>query len=99
MWINLFKERFSGGRFSKLQPRADGPFKVLKRINDHAYKIELPDHYNVSATFNVGDLTPYLPTTDADVVMDSWSSPFQAGENDIDGDLDFNQPSDIEPEP
>nr|GEV24945.1 hypothetical protein [Tanacetum cinerariifolium] len=37
----------------KLKPRGDGPFRVLKKINNNAYKIELPGHYNVSATFNV----------------------------------------------
>nr|GEV08522.1 reverse transcriptase domain-containing protein [Tanacetum cinerariifolium] len=52
VWIHLRKERFPGGRFGKLKPRADGPFKVLKLSNDNAYKIELPGHYNVSATFN-----------------------------------------------
>lgn len=59
VWIRLGKERFPAGRFGKLQPRADGPFRVLKRINDNAYKIALPGEYNVSATFNVADLSPY----------------------------------------
>ncbi|GJR10449.1 hypothetical protein Tco_0793101 [Tanacetum coccineum] len=45
-------------RFGKLKPRRDGPFRVLKKINDNAYKIELPGHYNVSSTFNVADLSP-----------------------------------------
>ncbi|GKE19491.1 RNA-directed DNA polymerase [Tanacetum coccineum] len=47
-----------------LQPRADGPFRVLKKINDNAYKIDLPGTYNVSATFNVADLSPYVTDTD-----------------------------------
>lgn len=34
----------------KLKPRADGPFKVLKRIGENAYKIELPAEYEVSDT-------------------------------------------------
>ncbi|GJV96511.1 putative CCCH-type zinc finger family protein [Tanacetum coccineum] len=59
VWIHLRKERFPAGRFGKLKPRGDGPFRVLKKINDNAYKIELPGHYNVSATFNVADLSPY----------------------------------------
>jgi len=40
-------------------PRADGPFEVLERINDNAYKVKLPGDYGVSATFNVADLSPY----------------------------------------
>ena len=39
------KERFPSRRQSKLDPRGDGLFQVLDRIN--AYKIELPGEYNV----------------------------------------------------
>ena len=38
-------------------PRGDGPFKVLAKINDNTYKIDLPGEYNVSNTFNVSDLS------------------------------------------
>nr|GEZ10915.1 reverse transcriptase domain-containing protein [Tanacetum cinerariifolium] len=51
-------------------------------INDNAYKIELPSHYNVSATFNVAYLSPYIE--DSDDEPDSWSSLFQEGEDDAD---------------
>jgi len=40
-------------------PRSDGPFKVLEKVNDNSYKLELPGDMDVSSTFNVGDLTPY----------------------------------------
>ncbi|KAJ0627391.1 putative nucleotidyltransferase, Ribonuclease H [Helianthus annuus] len=80
VWIHLRKERFPTGRYGKLQPRADGPFKVLKRINDNAYQIDLPGHYNVSATFNVADLIPY--EAESDDSDDSRTSPFQVGEDD-----------------
>jgi len=43
-----------------LSPRADGPFKIVQKINDNAYKVELPGTYGVSATFNIADLSPYL---------------------------------------
>jgi hypothetical protein len=59
VWIHLRKECFPVKRRSKLLPRADGPFKVLQRIGENAYKIELPGEYGVSATFNVSDLAPY----------------------------------------
>ncbi|GJX88135.1 RNA-directed DNA polymerase [Tanacetum coccineum] len=81
-WIHLRKECFPAGRFGKLKPQGDGPFRVLKKINDNAYKIELPGHYNVSATFNVADLSPYKG--DSDDQPDSWSSLFQEGEDDAD---------------
>jgi hypothetical protein len=60
VWVHLRKERFPQKRKSKLMPRADGPFEVLERVNDNAYKVNLPGDYGVSATFNVADLSPFL---------------------------------------
>ncbi|XP_035836015.1 uncharacterized protein LOC118485763 [Helianthus annuus] len=77
VWVHLSKERFPGGKASKLNPRADGPFRVLERINDNAYKIELPGHYNVSATFNVADLSPFV--AELDDPFDSRTSPSEEG--------------------
>ena len=60
VWLHLRKERFPEERNSKLKPRGDGPFKVLKRINDNAYVIDIPQSkYLVSNSFNVSDLSPY----------------------------------------
>ena len=59
VWVHMRKERFPARRRSKLQPRGDGPFQVLQRINDNAYKLDLPGEYNISATFNVSDLSPF----------------------------------------
>ena len=42
VWLHLRKDRFPLERKSKLLPRADGPFKVLARYNDNAYKIDIP---------------------------------------------------------
>ena len=89
VWIRLGKECFSPGRFGKLQARADGPFRVLKKINDNAYKIELPGEYNVSATFNVADLSPYVTDDQSgeseeldNVQQDSGTNLLLAGEYD-----------------
>ena len=57
--MHIRKERFPAQRCSKLLPRGDGPFQVLERINDNTYKLDLPGEYNVSATFNVTDLSPF----------------------------------------
>nr|GEV38896.1 reverse transcriptase domain-containing protein [Tanacetum cinerariifolium] len=83
-WID---ECFPVGRFGKLQPRADRPFQVLKRINDNAYKIDLLGTYNVSTTFNVANLSLYVTDSEDDedekihnVKHDSRVNLFQAGE-------------------
>jgi hypothetical protein len=47
-------------RKSKLMFRADDSFKILEKINDNAYKLELPLEFGVSPTFNILDLRPYL---------------------------------------
>ena len=59
-------------------PRGDGPFQVLERINDNAYKIDLPGEYGVSATFNVADLSPF----DFDIGADSRTNHLEKGGND-----------------
>jgi len=42
-----------------LMPRAEGPFKVLEKVNDNAYKIDMPGASQVSVTFNVTYLSPH----------------------------------------
>jgi hypothetical protein len=44
--------------------RVDRPFLVVEKVNDNAYKVDLLGEYNVSATFNVKDLSRYLKDVD-----------------------------------
>jgi hypothetical protein len=56
VWPHLRKERFPELRKSKLMSSAAGPFKILAKINDNAYKLELPPEFGVSPSFNISDL-------------------------------------------
>jgi transposase InsO family protein len=81
VWVHLRKDRFPDLRKSKLMPRAAGPFKVLEKINDNAYKLELPPEFGVSPTFNISDLKPYFGEEDE---LESRMTPIQEGEDDED---------------
>jgi hypothetical protein len=81
VWVHLRKDRFPDWRKSKLMPRAAGPFKVLEKINDNAYKLELPPEFGVSPTFNISYLKPYLGEGDE---LESRTTPIQEGEDDED---------------
>jgi len=79
VWIHLRKKWFPSKRKNKLIPRADGPFKILQRVNDNVYKINLPRDYGVSATFNVADLGLYL---EDDHLVNLRANSCQQGEDD-----------------
>jgi len=49
-WIKI---DFLSKRKSKLSPQGDGPFRVLKRVKNNAYRLRLPKEYEVNATFNL----------------------------------------------
>ena len=57
------KDRFPKKRKSRLSSRGDGPFKMLKIVNNNAYRLELSKEYEVNATFNVADLIPFIGGT------------------------------------
>jgi hypothetical protein len=81
VWLYLRKEQFPDLRKSKLMFRAHGPFKNLEKINDNAYKLELPLEIGVSPTFKISDLRPYLGEEDE---VPSRTTSIQEGEDDED---------------
>jgi hypothetical protein len=81
VWLHLIKDRFPTLHRSKLMPRAAGPFKVLTKINDNAYILDLPAEFGVSTSFNVADLKPYLGE---DEELPSRTTSVQEGEDNED---------------
>jgi len=77
VWLHLRKDRFPTLRKSKLMPHDDDPFQVIKRINDNAYELDMPDTYLGSNSFNITDLTPFSAG-----FQNSWMNSLQLGEYD-----------------
>jgi hypothetical protein len=81
VWVHFCKDRFPQQCKSKLQPGGASPYKVFAKINDNAYKIDLPtEEFGVGNSFNVSDLTPY----DGEDLGALRSTPFERAEDDED---------------
>ena len=60
MWvlciIHLCKERYHQGIYNKLNPKKIDPYKILKRINENTYLIDLTEDLNIRVIFNFTNL-------------------------------------------
>ena len=61
--------------------RSDGPFEVIEKVGNIAYRLQLPGDMAVSATFNIGDLSLYVEDNIEDP-SDLRSNPSEEGEVD-----------------
>ena len=59
--IHLRKARLPIGKYNKLQSKKLGPYPIIKKFGDNAYKIDLPDHIHINLIFNVADIFEYFP--------------------------------------
>jgi len=79
VWLYLRKERFRSTMKNKLPTRRYDPYKVVQKVDENAYKLELLDDMNIVTTFNIRDLTPYFEDEDEynEGIM---ANPIQLGE-------------------
>ena len=61
-------------------PRVIGPFKIIEKINNNAYKLELTPEFGVSPTFNIVDLKPIFGEDE----LESRTTPLQEREDEED---------------
>lgn len=60
VWLKLSKERLKGeGR--KLKPLRYGPFRILEKIGDNAFKLDLPPYLGMYSVINAEYLKLYEP--------------------------------------
>jgi len=62
VWLHLRKERFPHLRKSKLSLRGDGPFQIIKKINNNAYQLDLLAEYGMHPTFNITNFVSFTGT-------------------------------------
>ena len=53
--VRLRPEHYAPGTAAKLHTRSTSPFRVLSRIGENAYVVDIPHLWGISSTFNVAD--------------------------------------------
>ena len=84
------RENFSWS-IQQVEAKKYGPFKIIKKVSDSAYVVDLQSYMAMSKTFNVADLYDYHPTGQLYPDYNSRMSSFEGGGTDI-GEQSRNKP-------
>ena len=66
-----------------MKPKKYGPFKILKKITDNTYVVDLPSDMAMSKTFNEVDLYEYHPTEQLNLDYNSRTNSFKGEGPDV----------------
>ena len=91
--VYLSRERILACSYNNLKPKKYGPFKIVKKISDNAYVVDLPSDMTMSKTFNVAVSYDYHPTGKLYQDDNSRTSSFEEGGTDG-GDQEQQQAKD-----
>ena len=81
--VYLRRERISAGSYNKLKPMKYNSFKIVKKISDNVYVMDLTNDMAMSKTFNVGDLYDYHSTVQLYPDDNSMTNSFKGGGTDV----------------
>jgi hypothetical protein len=68
VWLRLLqrpRQSLLPGKRGKLSPRYAGPYQIVERIGDLAYKLQLPEGARIHNVFHIGVLKPFIGTPPA----------------------------------
>ena len=81
--VYLRRERIPARAYNKLKSNKYGPFKIVKKISDNAYVVDLPGDMAMFKTLNVVDLYKYHPIEQLYPNYNSMTSSFEEGGTDV----------------
>jgi len=62
VWLRIEKRRLKSIEKHpkvKLAPRFYGPFKITEKINDNAFRLDIPSHWRIHNSFHISLLRPF----------------------------------------